>query len=256
MIKLVFIDKGKVITDTRIVAETFSKEHRRVMQDIRDLNCSKEFRQHNFVLSSYRSQQNKELPKYNMTRDGFTFLVMGYTGKEAARFKEDYIRAFNQMEQQLALVSTPSYMIDDPIRRAEKWIEEQKQYQVVEGKALALEQRVAEYEPKITYLDHIINSKDTVTITQVAKDYGLTGQQLNKILNQEKIQYKQNGQWLLYRDHHDKGYTKSITVDVPHKDGTTTVKMNTRWTQKGRLFIHTLLTNRGIIPEMDKQIAN
>lgn len=69
------------------------------MQDIRELGCSQFFREHNFVLSSYNSQQNKELPMYVMTKDGFTLLAMGYTGELAMKFKEDYISAFNKMEQ-------------------------------------------------------------------------------------------------------------------------------------------------------------
>ena len=83
------------------VADTFEKEHKRVLQDIRDLRCSDEFRQHNFVLSSYTSAQNKKQPMYCMTRDGFTLLVMGYTGEKAMKFKEGYIRQFNAMEKVL-----------------------------------------------------------------------------------------------------------------------------------------------------------
>ncbi|MEJ8547157.1 phage antirepressor KilAC domain-containing protein [Brevibacillus borstelensis] len=131
--------------------------------------------------------------------------------------------------------------------------EEQQARITAETKALVLEQRVAEYEPKVTYLDQILQSKDTVTITQIAKDYGMSGQKLNQILNEEGVQYKQNGQWLLYRKHHDKGYTKSYTVDVVHSNGEQTVKMNTRWTQKGRLFIHDLLTKRGIFAMIDRK---
>ena len=83
------------------VAETFEKEHKRVLQDIRNLGCSEEFGQHNFVLSSYTSIQNKKQPMYCMTRDGFTLLVMGYTGEKAMKFKEGYIRQFNAMEKVL-----------------------------------------------------------------------------------------------------------------------------------------------------------
>lgn len=136
---------------------------------------------------------------------------------------------------------------------ATKLKEEQQARMAAETRALVLEQRVAEYEPKITYLDQILQSKDTVTVTQIAKDYGMSGQKLNQILNEEGVQYKQNGQWLLYRKHQDKGYTKSFTVDVVHNSGDRTVKMNTRWTQKGRLFVHDLLTKRGIFAMIDRK---
>lgn len=83
------------------VAETFGKEHRRVLQDIRELGCSDEFRLHNFVQSYYEDKQKKGQPMYIMTRDGFTLLVMGYTGELAMKFKETYIRQFNAMEDVL-----------------------------------------------------------------------------------------------------------------------------------------------------------
>ena len=73
----------------------------RVLQDIRELECSEEFSEHNFVLISYKDSMNREKPMYYMTRDGFTLLVMGYTGEKAMRFKEAYIRQFNAMEKAL-----------------------------------------------------------------------------------------------------------------------------------------------------------
>lgn len=83
------------------VAQTFEKEHRRVLQDIRELECSDEFREHNFVQSYYTNSQNKKQPMYLVTRDGFTLLAMGYTGEKAMRFKEAYIKQFNAMEKAL-----------------------------------------------------------------------------------------------------------------------------------------------------------
>ena len=84
--------------DSRYVAQFFEKEHRSVLRDIRELDCSDEFRLHNFVQSSYKNEQGKKQPCYYMTRDGFVFLAMGYRGKKAAHFKELYIKRFNEME--------------------------------------------------------------------------------------------------------------------------------------------------------------
>jgi Rha family phage regulatory protein len=101
----IFVDmKDTARANSLIVAETFKKEHRRVLQDIRDLDCSDEFRLHNFVLSSYKNDQGKKQPCYEMTRDGFTFLAMGYRGKKAAQFKEAYIKRFNEMEKFISTV--------------------------------------------------------------------------------------------------------------------------------------------------------
>ena len=81
-----------------MVAKMFGKEHYNVIRDIEQLDCSDEFRALNFEGTNYRSEQNKKMPCYNMTRDGFVFLCMGYRGKKAAKFKEAYIRRFNEME--------------------------------------------------------------------------------------------------------------------------------------------------------------
>ncbi|MFW5436329.1 Rha family transcriptional regulator [Paenibacillus apiarius] len=101
MNQLVFIENGKTVTDSLMVAEVFGKRHADVIRSIEGLECSEEFGKRNFALSSYKSGQNKDLPKYIITQDGFSFLVMGYTGKEAARFKEMYIAEFNRMREQL-----------------------------------------------------------------------------------------------------------------------------------------------------------
>ncbi|MDT1958439.1 phage antirepressor [Carnobacterium divergens] len=116
---------------------------------------------------------------------------------------------------------------------------------------LVAEQRVAEYEPRISYLDSILQSTDTVAITQIAADYGLSAMAMNKKLHELKVQHKVSGQWILYTKHQREGYTKSHTVKVPKADGTEKVVMNTKWTQKGRLFIYELLKDNGIYPLMD-----
>lgn len=85
--------------DSRFVAQSFDKRHDDVLKSIRNLDCSDEFRLRNFAESSYKNEQGKRQPCYAMTKDGFTFLVMGYRGKKAAKFKEMYIRRFNEMEQ-------------------------------------------------------------------------------------------------------------------------------------------------------------
>lgn len=101
MNQLVFVEKNQAITNSLIVAETFGKEHARVMRDIRELGCSEEFRVGNFAESIYVNSQNKEMPMYHMNKKGFTLLAMGYTGKEAMKFKEAYIDQFEKMEEAL-----------------------------------------------------------------------------------------------------------------------------------------------------------
>lgn len=127
-----------------------------------------------------------------------------------------------------------------------------------EKQALALEnaqqkQLLAEYEPKIQYVDKILSSTGTLAISQIAADYGLTAQRLNRILHEERVQRKVNGQWLLYREYMNLGYTKSESVPIVHKDGRDDFNLHTKWTQKGRLFIHELLQRRGIRAIIDRE---
>lgn len=115
-------------------------------------------------------------------------------------------------------------------------------------------QQIAEFKPVKEYVDTILSSTDTVTVTQIAADYGLSARALNKILWEEKLIHNVNGQWILYKRWMNKGFTKSETINVPRADGSSKVVMNTKWTQKGRLKIHEILTAVGIVAEMDKAV--
>lgn len=116
-------------------------------------------------------------------------------------------------------------------------------------------QLIGELKPKADYTDLILNNKGLVTITQIAKDYGMSGQEMNELLHGLVVQYKQSGQWLLYKDYHDKGYTHSVTVNFTRSDGRPDIKMDTKWTQKGRLFMYNLLKDNGYLPLIEKESA-
>ena len=104
---------GKAVTSSLAVAEYFCKQHKNVIQKIQTLECSVEFTELNFQPSDYTDCTGRKLPCYQITRDGFAFLAMGFTGKRAARFKEAYINAFNQMEKLLSKPSTLSDAADN-----------------------------------------------------------------------------------------------------------------------------------------------
>lgn len=170
-------------------------------------------------------------------------------GKQARRY-------FIECEKQLkAQFRTPSNMIE----ALELAIEQQKQ---IEAQKLALaesqaeneqqKQVISELKPIKEYVDTILESKDTVTISQIGADYGLSGRALNKILHEARLIRSVGGQWLLYADQMNKGYTSSETVQIETANGKKSV-MHTKWTQKGRLKIHEILTSKGIHATMDKQ---
>lgn len=114
------------------------------------------------------------------------------------------------------------------------------------------DQQIAELKPKADYTDAILKNKGLVTTTAIAKDYGMSASTFNQKLHEFGVQYKQSGQWFLYSKYQDKGYTHSETVDITHTDGRKDVKMNTKWTQKGRLFLYNLLKGQNIVPMIEK----
>ena len=115
-------------------------------------------------------------------------------------------------------------------------------------------QAIAEFEPMRQYVDAILSSPGTMATTQIAADYDLSAKALNKILHEEGLQHCVNGQWILYRRHMGKGYTKSETIPIVRSDGTPDTRLLTKWTQKGRILIHEILTRRGILAVMDRRM--
>lgn len=108
------------------------------------------------------------------------------------------------------------------------------------------EQQIAEFKPVKDYVDKILSSKSCLSITQIAADYGLSAQELNKILHEAGLQRKVGDQWILYKQHMAKGFTKSETFTFCRSDGRLDSKITTKWTQKGRLEIHSILTKLNI----------
>ena len=115
------------------------------------------------------------------------------------------------------------------------------------------EQIINELQPKATYYDLILQCKDLLSITQIAKDYGMSETQLNKKLNELGIQYKHRETWLLYAKYADKGYTSSRTREYPDSKGVIHSRLHTYWTQKGRLFIYEQLKGVNILPLIEKE---
>ena len=124
-----------------------------------------------------------------------------------------------------------------------------------EKKRLELEnavkaQQIAEMQPKVSYYDIVLACPDLVTITQIAKDFGMSAKKLNQILKEKKIQFKQGKTWFLYQKYAEQGYTQSKTYLYDEDSHTA---MHTLWTQKGRLFIYELLKADGILPVMERE---
>ena len=208
------------------------------------------------VYKVYISGQNRNM--WFLTEDGFYEVCMQSTKPNAKIFKKEVKKILKTIRK------TGMYMTDNvwdtitsnpeklgevlinygKVKRELEHLEEENQIQ---------KQLIAEYKPIKEYVDTILSSEDTMTITQIAADYGLSAYELNKTLNEQRVIRKVGGQWILYAEHMNKGYTKSETITVKRKNGTEKVVPNTRWTQKGRLFVHNLLETLGIKANMDRE---
>lgn len=261
-------ESNQPLTNSKLVAEVFEKEHKNVMQSIRKLmeGTAQNSAVHQmFSESTYLNEQNKEQPMFIMNQDGFTLLAMGFNGKKAMEFKLKYIEAFNKMKKEIE-VSKPS--VPQNYLEALKSLvkaEEEKQQLALENKKqqeqivtisktnMELGNKITEMLPKVSYYDKILQSNATMTVTQIAQDYGMTAMRLNKELESMRIQHKVRGQWILFAQFLEGGYVHSRAVEIVRSDGRHDVKYNTEWTTKGRIFLYESLKAKGILPLIEQE---
>ena len=117
------------------------------------------------------------------------------------------------------------------------------------------EQQIAELKPKASYYDLVLQCKDLLSMTEIAKDYGMSAKGMNKLLHDLGVQYKQSGIWFLYSKYQSNGYTQTKTQNYSKPDGSQGVTTHTYWTQKGRLFLYELLKANGILPMIEIEAA-
>lgn len=234
------------VVSSRTVAEELGRRQDVVLRDLDNI-----LKSHSTDLGSeiipheYTNNRGRKYREYLLTKDGFTLYMFNIQGHND--FKLAYINKFNEMENQIQNRLPGSYK--EAVAQLLETLENNEQLQLENNMN---KQKIAEYEPKASYLDSILQNKSLVTVGQIAKDYGMSAQALNKLLHDLKVQYKQSGQWLLYSNIHGEGYTHSSTKEIEHKDGSTSVRMNTKWTQKGRLFIYELLKENDVLPIIEQ----
>ena len=233
---------GKDVTTSLIVAETFGKEHSKVCRDIESLNCSPEFNVANFGVIYFQDSMNRKQKSYEITKDGFSFLVMGYTGAKAGEFKERFINEFNKRE---ALLKNDDFIVQKALAilsERVKVIESEKER--LQVKTEIQEQELKKVAPKMEYYEKVMQSESTYTTTLIAKELGYTAVDLNKILHDLGVQFKQHHTWVLYQKYQDKGFTKTSTFTYTDSKGISSTRMQTEWTELGRKFIHDLIKEK------------
>ena len=134
----------------------------------------------------------------------------------------------------------------------QNWINEKNERQKLEEENKIQNQQILEMTPKVNYYDTILQSKDAMNVSLIAKDYGMTAIAFNKLLNKHKIQFKQGDIWLLYQKYADCGYTQTTTVKIKHTNGDDGSRTHTKWTQKGRIFLYHFLKDRDILPLIEQ----
>lgn len=233
---------------TKAVTDHVDKEDRKT----EILNTTELFQNGNNVKKSQQSQnatgyQNIDL----ITESGVYSLIFASKLPTAKKFKHwvtsEVLPAIRKHGGYLTdkKIEEALYNPDTLIKLATQLKEER------EGRLIA-EQQVAELKPKASYLDEILENKELITVSVIAKDYGMSAMEFNKLLHNLKVQFKQGKNWLLYSSYQSLGWTSSSTNQVTKKDGSTMNVMNTKWTQKGRLGLYELLKRHDILPMIER----
>lgn len=241
------------------IAELAGREHKSVMRSIREMEegwvkiCGCKF-----ALTSREVQQpnggTREVPCYELTKRECLYIATKFNDEARAKL----ILRWEELETK---ERTGGFVVPQTFSQAlmlaakqQEQIEEQRAALAQQGEEIVkLSNEVMTMKPKATYYDLILNNPSTVTITQIAQDYGMSAKKFNQILSDFRIQHKVNKQWILYADNINKGYVQSKLTNIPLANGTEKVVYNTEWTQKGRIFLYEKLKQAGILPMIENK---
>ncbi|WP_434108494.1 Rha family transcriptional regulator [Levilactobacillus brevis] len=230
---LVIMKNKQAVTSSLQVADTFGKRHDHVADSIDSLKKDVPNFGEMFIETNLPDSYGRNRRGYYMNRDGFTLLAMGFTGSKALQFKLQYIDAFNEMEQQVKF-QVPS-TLPEALRLAADQAE-----------------KISVLQPKADYTDKMLANPGLETTSVIAKNYGYSTREFNKLLHGLGIQYKQGKTWLLYAKYQDQGYTHVEPYGYTNSDGIEMVRNTMKWTQKGQEFLYSFLKSKGILPRIEQ----
>ena len=244
------IIKKETMTSLEI-AEVTGKRHDSILRDIRNI-LSQGVDAHNFVETYYTDKSNRQQKCYTLTKKGCLILASGYD----VILREKIINRWEELEtkerNQYQVPKSFAEALMLAAKQQEQIEEQQRQLEANSKEIVELNGAIAEMEPKVTYVDMILASKETVTTTQIAQDYGQSAKAFNVLLRNFGVQHKVGGQWVLYAKHLPFGYVQSDTFPIVHKNGTNGTVMHTKWTQKGRLFLYEELKKHNVMPLIEQ----
>lgn len=188
---------------------------------------------------------------------GLYSLVLGSRKPEARAFKRWITHEVVPTIRRHGMYAT-NELLDNPdllIEAATRIKVQREKIAALETTVAVQSQQLAEAAPKVSYYDLILNCKDLISISKIAKDYGMSAVKMNDLLRDMGIQYRQGNVWLLYQKYAAQGYTSTKTHEYIGSDGTNHAKTATYWTQKGRLFIYNKLKDNGIVPTIEREVS-
>ena len=241
------------------IAEVTGKAHKDVMRAIRKMEPAwLEVNGSIFALVEYQDKKGETRPCYSLNKEECLYIATKFNDVARAQL----IKRWKELEEQHARPTVPTTYIEalESLVKAEKEkqqlaLENKQQHDTIVSMThenVVLGNKITEMLPKVSYYDQILQSKSTMTVTQIAQDYGMSAMKLNKLLADMRIQRKIQGQWVLYSQFLGGGYVHSKSVTILLSDGTQKVKLNTEWTTKGQIFIYQALKAKGIVPMIER----
>ena len=246
------IIKNETMTSLEI-ADVTGRNHKDVMRSIREMEDAwVKVNGRKFALVEYKDAKGEMRPCYSLSKNECLYIATKFN--DVARAK--LILRWEELEtKESYLIKVPTTFAEAlrlAADQAEKLEAQEKMLEASSKEIVELSSTIATMQPKVTYVDKILASKETVTTTQIAQDYGQSAKAFNILLRNFGIQHKVGGQWILYAKHLPNGYVQSDTISIEHKDGSSGSVMHTKWTQKGRLFLYEELKKHNVLPIIER----
>lgn len=246
------IIKKETMTSLEI-AEVTGRNHKDVMRSIREMEDAwAKVNGRKFALVEYKDAKGEMRPCYSLNKTECLYIATKFNDEARAKLvlRWEELETKERNQYQVPQSFAESLML--AAKQQEQIEEQQRQLEANSKEIVELNGAIAEMEPKVTYVDMILASKETVTTTQIAQDYGQSAKAFNILLRNFGVQHKVGGQWVLYAKHLPFGYVQSDTFTIVHKNGTNGTVMHTKWTQKGRLFLYEELKKHNVMPLIEQ----